>query len=108
MAILPVLKFLDPQITLKLLEGHEDTITPAAQERERFYKSQSCPRCHGNALEKVGDLRIMFVDGDPLARYLLGCRNCGCEFDPHSGLITKMGNVGKAFIPTIPTIGSKD
>ena len=101
----PTLKFLDPQVTLKLLEGHTDTITPLAQERERFYKSQTCPQCHGNSFIKRADMRIMFVDGDPLPRYLLECLSCGGIFDPHSRLIVKTGNLGKAFAPTIPTIG---
>lgn len=102
----PVLKFLDPQITLKLLEGHTDTITPLAKEREQFYRAQTCPQCHGNSFIKRADLRIMFVDGDPLPRYLLECKNCGGLFDPHARLVVTMGNLGKAFKPTIPTVGS--
>lgn len=102
----PTLKLLDPRVTLKLLEGHRDTITPLAEERERFYRAQVCPQCHGNSFIKRADLRIMFVDDDPLPRYLLECRNCGGVYDPHSRLIVTMGNLAKAFIPTIPTVGS--
>ena len=103
----PVLKLLDPRITLKLLEGHRDTITRAAAEREQFYKSQTCPQCGGNAFTKRSELRILFSPDDPLPRYLLECQNCGGIFDPHSGLIITMGNLGKAYVPAVPIIGSK-
>ena len=104
----PVLKLLDPRVTLKLLEGHKDTITEAAREREQFYKTRSCPQCGGNHFVKKADLRIMFTQDDPLPRYLLDCQNCGGIFDPHSGLIITTGNLGKAYTPTIPIIGSED
>lgn len=102
------LKFLDPQITLKLLEGRKDVITPLANKREEFYRSQSCPHCGGNALQKIGDIHRMFVDGDPIARYQLRCDNCECEFDPHSGIVIKLGNVGKAYVPTVPILDGPD
>lgn len=98
------LKTLDPRITLKLLEGREDVITPLAQEREQFYKSQRCPRCDGNATSKTGDPRRLFVDGEALPRYQLSCDNCGCLFDPFSGIILTMGNLGKAYEPAIPIL----
>jgi hypothetical protein len=98
------LKTLDPRITLKLLEGREDVITPLAQEREQFYKSKSCPRCGGNANTKTGDFHRLFVDGEALPRYQLRCDNCACLFDPFSGIVIEMGNLGKAFVPAIPIL----
>jgi hypothetical protein len=98
------LKLLDPRITEKLLEGTEDTITPLAQARERFYKSQACPYCGGNSFRKYGDPRMLFRPDDPLPRYQLRCENCGCLFDPHSGLVVKTGNVAKALVPSVPLI----
>jgi hypothetical protein len=99
-----LLKPMDPRITLKLLEGHPDTITQLAQEREKFYQSQSCPQCGGNAFVKRADSRILFTDEDPLPRFLLECSNCKGTFDPHSGIIVTMGNLGRAFKPTIPIL----
>jgi hypothetical protein len=98
------LKFLDPEIALKLLEGHEDVITPLAQARETFYTGQNCPHCGSNALEKIGNAHRLFVDGDLLARYQLRCSGCECEFDPHSGIVLKIGNIGKAYQPSVPLI----
>ena len=98
------LKPLDPIITLKLLEGREDVITTLAQERDQFYQSQSCPQCGGNATTKTGDPNRLFRAGKPLAYYHLECDNCHCLFDPHSGLIIKMGNLAEAFEPAVPLI----
>ena len=99
------LQTLDPRITLKLLEGREDVITPLAQERERFYKSQRCPRCSGDANSKVGDPKHLFVEGEALPRYQLRCDNCSCLFDPFSGIVLEMGNLGEAFKPSVHILG---
>lgn len=102
------LKFLDPTITQKLLEGYEDTLTPAAEAREKFYKGQTCPTCSGNAFSKSGDIRMMFRPDDPLPRYQLKCTNCGCLFDPHSGLVVTIGNRAKAWLPAIPILPNRE
>jgi len=98
------LKTLDPRITQKLLEGHKDILTPAAQERERFYQDQMCPCCGGNAFTKVGDSRTMIREGEILPRFLLKCDNCGCLFDPHSGIQLSLGNIAKALQPSVPLL----
>lgn len=97
-------KALDPRITLKLLEGHRDTITQLAQEREQFYQSQTCPQCGGNAFIKRADQRVLFKDDDPLPHYLLECNNCGGLFEPFSRLVLTMGNLGKAYKPAVPIL----
>lgn len=98
------LKTLDPRITQKLLEGHKDILTPMAEEREKFYKDQTCPGCGGNAFTKVGDSRTMIRQGDPLPRYMLQCDNCDCLFDPHSGIQLSIGNIAKAWQPSVPLL----
>ncbi len=98
------LKFLDPRITEKLLEGYEDTITEAAKKREQFYQDQLCPTCHGDSLRKHADIRTMFRPNDPLPRYQLACTGCGCVFDPHSGIVLKIGDLGKGLVPAIPIL----
>lgn len=102
------LKLVDPRITAKLLEGLEDTITSAAEAREKFYRKQSCPYCGGNAMTKTCNPRTLFRPDDPLPRYQLRCQNCGCLFDPHSGIVLESGNVGKAFVPAVPLINGPE
>lgn len=97
------LEQLDPEVALKLLEGYQDTINEAAKKREQFYQDQTCPTCGGNAFQKEAGPQL-FRDGDPLPRYLLRCTNCDCVFDPFTGIQLTMGNVGKAYEPTIPIL----
>jgi len=102
------LKPQDPQITLKLLEGHVDVISPLAHERELFYQSQACPCCLGDNLRKTGDSRHLFRAGEPLPRYWLECVACGCIHDPHSGIIIRQGNVAKAIEPAFPILSGPE
>ena len=102
------LKPIDPRITAKLLEGYRDTITDAAKERERFYQDQTCPYCQGVDFQRRGDARTMFRPNDPLPRYQLVCVNCDCHFDPHSGIILKIGNLGKALMPAFPILPDRE
>jgi hypothetical protein len=95
---------LDPEITIKLLEGRTDLLAPEAAEREKFYQRQSCPECGGNALKKTGDGRFLFRDGENLPRYQLLCDNCSCLFDPFTGIQLTMGNRAKAFEPAVPLL----
>jgi len=87
-----------------MLEGHEDIVTPLAADRERFYTKQECIRCGSSALKRIGDANTMFRGRDPLPRYTLRCLSCECEFDPHSNILLKMGNLGKAHEPSIPIL----
>ena len=100
-------KEMDPQIALKLLEGHQDILTQQAEAHERFYANQSCPRC-GGGCRRIGDLRTMFKEGEALPRYLLECLACSCVFDPHTGMILEMGNIGQAVEPAIPILKNED
>jgi hypothetical protein len=101
------LEFLDPEIAQKLLEGHKDVISAASEEREKFYSAQSCPRCGGNC-RKMGDYGAMYTGDEPLAKFYLQCLACGEEFDPHSGIVLKTGNVGKAIVPAVPILGQSE
>jgi len=101
------LKFLHPEITKKLLEGHEDVLTKKAEEHEAFYASQVCPRCGGNC-QKRGDYHNMHTGDDILPKFYLRCLACGEEFDPHTGITIKTGNVGEALVPAYPIVGQED
>jgi hypothetical protein len=98
------LKAADPRVTLKLLEGRKDVIGPLAAARDEFYRSQSCIRCNGTSLTKVANAATLFHPNDPMPRYLMECKDCECLFDPHTGLLLAMGNLGKAFLPAVPIL----
>jgi len=102
------LKPIDPRITAKLLEGYKDTISDSAAARERFYQDQICPHCQSADLRKRGDPRTLFRPNDPLPRYQLICTNCGCHFDPHSGIILKLGNLAQGLEPAFPILPDRE
>ena len=98
------LKPMDPRIILKLLEGHEDVITPLARERQKFYDSKTCTECGSPALVKTWDADTVFRDNDLLPRAFLKCESCDALMDPHSGILLSLGNQGKAMEPVVPII----
>jgi len=98
------LKPADPRITIKLLEGKKDILGPLVEKRDAFYKSRQCLRCGGGTFTKVANPKTLFIPEDPLPRFLLKCKDCECLFDPHTNILLKMGNLGKAFVPTVPLI----
>ena len=100
-------KHMDPVIIRKLLEGHRDVLTPAAEQSERYYAAQSCPRC-GGSCRRMGDLSTMFKEDQLLPQFYLECLACGCVFEPQSGLVLEMGNVGQAVEPAIPILKTED
>lgn len=101
------LEFLDPEISMKLLEGHKDVITSENELRDKYYAAQVCPRCGGNC-RKLGDYRTMYTGEGALPKFYLQCLACGEEFDPHSGLTLKPGNISRAFVPAYPILGEED
>lgn len=98
------LKPMDPRITLKLLEGHRDLISPMAAAQERFYQNQVCPSCDGTSFTKTGNASQLFRHGQALPHYTLRCNDCDCLFDPHSTIVLSMGNRAKAAVPAIPLL----
>ena len=95
---------MDPEVVLKLLEGHKDVLTPAAEEQERIY-GRSCPRC-GGACRRLASFHSMHTGQDPLPRFYLQCMACHEEFDPETGLTLKVGSIGLGVEPAIPIIKS--
>lgn len=89
---------------LKAIEGYTNELEPELKKMEAFYRQFVCPQCKSGSLTKEYDPRIAFSDPNTLiARAILTCSLCGCSFDPHSGLILRMGNVAK-LPPDIPII----
>jgi hypothetical protein len=106
-------QFLDPEVTLKMLEGVKDEITPAAKAKAEFFKKLKCPCC----LEKRGIVSEVTVPdlervrGDEIVPYgNARCLACGCLFEPHTMLVVERGNIANAIEPSGPIItpGSRD
>lgn len=93
-------KELDPDTALKMIEGFEDELTPQFQREIDFVSQQMCPRCGSNVTPEHLVQR-MLKGGPP--RPLARCGECKCLFDPYSGLLLEMGNLGN-LEPAIPII----
>lgn len=97
------LRFISSKVIKNLIEGQVDIITKKAEQDEAFYMRQTCPRCKGTC-RKIGNPHSLFVEGELLPQFHSQCLACGCEFDPKTGLIYKLGNVAQALEPAIPII----
>lgn len=92
---------MDQAKLLELLAGYEDELTPEVKKLEALYRQSPCPQCGGKC-QKFFDSRHAFSDPDTsVPRALLRCTDCGCEFDPHSGIRLKQGNLGKIPVPHV-------
>lgn len=83
-------KEMDPDDVRKLLEGHEDVLTPMVSKERLYMQTLPCPRCGGKMLESVIDAHRPFSTGNPLPNKIARCPACRLEFDPQSGIITRV------------------
>lgn len=91
---MPTFKEMDPEVALRIVEGYEDVLTPALEEREALYSRFSCPRCRCS-LQKELDVRTCF-DGDiPVTKYLLRCPSCAYLIDPYTHMVIEFGDASK-------------
>jgi len=95
---------LDPEIAQAAIEGHENILRAEEEKAEAFYRQFICPSCKGGSLARRMHPQHAFADpGWLIARATLVCNQCGCHFDPHTGIILAMGNPAKVESP-IPLI----
>ncbi len=96
------MKFLTLPLNIRrrLIEHEVDILTPKQIARTEKY-AQPCPRCGGALHQHLSDQP--FNNISPLPRTTARCVDCGHEIDTQSGMIVKLGNVGKIEDP-FPTI----
>lgn len=89
---------LDPEVALKAIEGYENELDGELASLAAFYRQFVCPRCHGEMRREIaaGGERggHAFADKNYVTpRALLRCisTECGCLFDPHSGMLVERG-----------------
>lgn len=81
---------MDPDATRKLLEGHEDVITPAVKKEQEQLAGTSCPKCFSGGVQARVDAKRPFRHGSVLPNKLMHCLACGTEFTT-SGIILSVG-----------------
>ena len=86
--------------SLRLLQDRESILVPLAEEQARKLATP-CPECGGSCRPTPNsDPRKTFLNFLP--RLDLICAECGCRFDPTTGVIMAIGSatqVGKNGVP---------
>jgi hypothetical protein len=75
----------------ELLKDQVDVLTPLIKEEEAFLRSKGCPKCGRMGAQSLINTRRPFVSNNPLPCKLLQCLACDTEFDPYTGIITRVG-----------------
>lgn len=89
---------MDPETIRALLEQKDekgnllnpDVLAPEVRKEEAFLRAAVCPSCRKGSVESFVDARTPFLPNYPLARRHLRCLSCSTEFDPYTGLISKV------------------
>lgn len=94
-------KPMDETTILKILEGHEDILTPRVKADQQVYESQSCPTC-ASAMVTEPNIKATLA-GNTRPKHLCRCPVCGHLVDPFSGITLEVGNKG-LLEPAVPLI----
>jgi len=98
-------KEMDPELVLKAIEGYQNELEPAKNVQDAFYRQAECPRCGSRHVERAFiSVDHAFSSEDLLPRSGMKCALCDCLFDPHTGLILELGNVGKIKERVLPAL----
>lgn len=104
---------MDPELIARLLkeyedQGGQDELAAEQKRLDHLYQMTKCPQC-GGSCRKEYDGRTAFSDPNLMvAKALLRCVDCGCHFDPHTGLRLEQGNLGKIPHPHVLIRPSKE
>ena len=96
-------KEMDPELALRLIEGYQDELTPAAKAQEEHLRQFQCPRCRCG-LQKEFDIRTCFKPTEILPQPLFRCPNCGYLIDPATKMIVEYGDASKIPVESSPLI----
>lgn len=71
----------------KLLEGHEDILTPMAKKEEDFLKRVPCVNCRSYSTRVEVNTLQPFSPGNPLVNKVIRCLQCGAGADPYTRIV---------------------
>lgn len=104
-------QLLDPAVTQKALEGHEDVLAGEHTKAEALYRQHThCLNGCGPTMEKShGGVSFAFSDSNWLIpRCLMKCHACGLTLNPFDGMLVERGNADVAKIGHIPILKTTD
>jgi len=77
------------KLILKLLDGHEDTMSEALAKKLDSIKNLDCPEC-GATMVPEADFENPFGNESHIPRYLAACPQCGCATEPETGMVIRL------------------
>ena len=92
--ILMVIKTLDPQKCLEIVNQHENILDKPQKDIEKYFSMLVCIKCGSNSIDRFPFLAVeegvqkVVYDG-LLPKQMAKCKSCQCEFEPYTKLITK-------------------
>lgn len=96
-----VIKELDPELHLKMIEGYTDELTTAARADDLFYAMhRKCKRCGHELIKEFASNR--WSSESIVAKAILRCQNCDFCIEPFTGVILDSGKASKIPDPTMP------
>jgi len=75
---------------LKEHGGQSNLVMEADATMKEFFQHQSCPMCNSSVIPVINPQQP-FKEGQLTPNFLAQCTACGCEFEPHSGVIVTTG-----------------
>jgi hypothetical protein len=94
---MPVYQEMDQGVLAAILEKYqgEDILSGEARKEDAYLRQFACIRCGGNTTKAFPGIRQVY-SGGLMPKMNLKCTACGCEFDPRTGVLLNLGNVGEA------------
>lgn len=89
-----VIKTLDPQKCLEIVNQYENVLDKPQKDIEKYFSQLVCVKCGSNSIDRFpfltaeeGVQKVVY-DG-LLPKQMAKCKSCLCEFEPYTKLITK-------------------
>lgn len=74
----------------------DDLLFGEQRKEAAWLRQHACPRCGGDTSPCFGSIATTFSTDQVMPRNNLKCRMCEAEFDPRTGIIVRLGNIGRA------------
>lgn len=95
---MPVYQEMDQDLLREILEQYkdQDILTGEKKKEDAYLRQFPCPRCGGSTQPHFPGVQRVFSPKEPLPQMDLKCLSCDAVFNPRNGVISRLGNPGKA------------
>lgn len=95
---MPLYQEMPEEELLAALEHYkqDDILFGEKRKEDAWMRQIGCPRCQGITRPCFSSVKTVFSGDQVMPRHNLACTACGCEFDPRTNVILKLGNIADA------------